>query len=129
MPQRPQVLVAMSDSGGQSVLASTLAAKGLEPILAPNLREALDILNRKPVAMVFCEDKLQDGGFREILGENAKLVPSVPVVVCSPSYDHNLYMDAMTEGAFDFIAYPYAPREIDWILSCALPRAAAAGAA
>ncbi|MGH9405237.1 MAG: hypothetical protein ACRD3D_05275 [Terriglobia bacterium] len=129
MPQRLRALIAMSDSGGQSALATTVAARGLEPILAPSLREAREVLSHSRISVVFCENKLEDGEFREMLRENTKLVPNVPVVVCSSSYDHNLYMDAMTEGAFDFVAYPYAPREIEWILSCALPRAASAGAA
>ena len=129
MPKRQQVLVAMSDIDGRSALASTLAGKGLEPIFASTLEETRSILNREPIAVVFFQNQLEDGGFHDILGEHTGVAPTVPVVVCSPTYDHGIYMDAMSQGAFDFVAYPYAQREIEWILSCALPRAVAVGAA
>lgn len=128
MLKRQQVLVAMSDSDGRSALASTLAAKGIEAVLASTVQETRTILNHEPVAVVFCQNKLEDGAFSDLLGESSKA--KIPVVVCSPSYEPGIYMDAMSKGAFDFIAYPYAQREVEWILSCALPRAAiAAGAA
>ncbi|MGH9352242.1 MAG: hypothetical protein ACRD2G_08795 [Terriglobia bacterium] len=125
MPKRQQVLVAMSDSNGRSALASTLAANGLNAVVTSTLEETRTILSREPVAMVFCQNTLEDGAFSDLLILGAK----IPVVVCSPSYEPGIYLDAMSKGAFDFIAYPYAQREIEWILSCALPRAAAAGAA
>ncbi|MGH9403944.1 MAG: hypothetical protein ACRD2P_17830 [Terriglobia bacterium] len=128
MPKRLQVLVAMSDSDGRSALASTLAARGLDAVIASTLRETRTILNHEQVAVVFCQNKLEDGAFNDLLGEDLK--GKIPVVVCSPSYEPGVYMDAMSKGAFDFIAYPYAQREIEWILSCALPHVAvAAGAA
>lgn len=127
MLKRQQVLVAMSDLDGRSALASTLAAKGLDPVLTSTLSETRTVLSHEPVAVVFCQNKLEDGAFSDLLGESAK--SKIPVVVCSPSYEPGIYMDAMSKGAFDFIAYPYAQREVEWILSCALPRIAAAGAA
>ncbi|MGH9344895.1 MAG: hypothetical protein ACRD19_14185, partial [Terriglobia bacterium] len=90
------------------------------------LKETQMILRREAVAVVFCQHKLDDGGFSDLLSAGTG---RIPVVVCSPSYEPGIYMDAMSKGAFDFIAYPYAPREIEWILSCALPHVAAAGAA
>lgn len=129
MPKRQQALVAVSDSDGRNALASTLAVKGLEPLFASTLEEARSILKREPVVVVFCQSQLEDGGFHDMLAGDVRGASKVPVVVCSPSYDHSLYMDAMSRGAFDFVAYPYSQHEIEWILSCALPRANAAGAA
>jgi FixJ family two-component response regulator len=80
------------------------------------------------VAMIFFQDQLADGNYRDILGENARDASKLPVIVCSPFTDDHLYMDAMCRGAFDFVAYPYSRQEVDWIVNSALPRAAAAGA-
>jgi DNA-binding NtrC family response regulator len=129
MTKRQQVLVAMPDTDDRNALVSTLAAKGLDHIFASTLQETKAILNREPVAMVFCQNKLEDGGFHDLLGVSSQLSSKIPVVVCSHSYEPSLYMDAMSQGAFDFVAYPYSPSEVEWILSCALPRAAAVGAA
>ncbi len=129
MPESRHVLLALSDKDGHGVLVSTLAGMGLDPIYASTLKEARSVLTREPVAIMFCEDQLEDGTFRDILSENARGEGQVPVVVCSSSDDQRLYLDAMWRGAFDFISYPYSPKEIDWIVSCALSRAKAAGAA
>lgn len=127
MPNRQQVVVAMSDADGRNALASALEAKGLNAVVASTLRETRNILSHERVAVLFCQNKLEDGAFSDLLGDSAKA--KIPMVVCSPSYEPGIYMDAMSKGAFDFIAAPYAQREVEWILSCALPRAAAAGAA
>jgi hypothetical protein len=43
---------------------------GLEPMIASNVEETRQILERRPMHVVFCEDKLPDGGFREpMLGQ------------------------------------------------------------
>lgn len=131
MTNHLHALVAVPDSRGRIALTSSLAAKGIDPIFASTVRETRNILRHEDVAVVFCGSWLGDGGFEDVLAENAKLTPSVPVVVCSPSYDSGQYMDVMSRGAFDFIAFPYSGKEIDWILNSALPRSVSrtAGAA
>lgn len=131
MKNRSQALVAVPDVRGRTALASALETKGLDPLFASTLDEAKTILRHEAVAVVFCQQRLADGGFEDVLAENAKLTPNIPIIVCSPSDDSSLYIDVMSRGAFDFIAFPYSRHEIDWVLSCALraPAARAAGAA
>ena len=129
MPNRQQALIAMPDPKGRKSVEDVLAAKGLDPLFASNLLEIRAILSRQRVAVVFCQSQLEDGGFSELLDDTAREGFRTPVVVCSPQTDSALYIDAMSRGAFDFIAYPYSRHEVEWVLECALPRAAAAGAA
>ncbi len=129
MPEVRHVLVALSDQDGRGAIARALAGRGLEPVFASTLAEARLVLEREPVAMIFFQEKLEDGSYRDILGDNARDAARLPVIVCSPFTDDRLYMDAMCRGAFDFVAYPYSRQEVDWIVSCALPRAATVGAA
>lgn len=131
MKNRAQALVAVPDMRGRAAVAGALETKGLDPLFASTLGEARTILKHEPIAVVFCQSRLEDGGFEDVLAENAKSTLNIPVVVCSPSDDSAVYMDVMSRGAFDFIAFPYSRHEIDWVLSCALrqPAARAAGAA
>jgi hypothetical protein len=55
---RIQVLVVGSDVGKRTALVDILEECGLEPMIASNVEETRHV--------VFCEDNLPDGGFREI---------------------------------------------------------------
>ena len=62
--------------------------------------------------MVFCEDKLPDGSFREILCLVKANRPEVQVVLSSMLGDVHEYIEAMNLGTFDFIAPPYRSSEV-----------------
>lgn len=126
MSQPPRILVAVSDFESKKALARALDGKGLDPVFVSTLDESRAVLDRDPVAMVFCEAKLRDGGFKELLGAGSRPGSEVPVVVCADFYDKDLYLEAMCQGAYDFIAYPYLRQEVDWILTGALQRSSAA---
>ncbi|MGH9326917.1 MAG: hypothetical protein ACRD2B_09585 [Terriglobia bacterium] len=116
-----KILVALSDFEGQKSLAGALEGERLNVIFAPTLRDAKEVLGKQQVAVVFCQVELEDGNFRDILNSSERA--RAPVVVCAPAYDKEVCLDAMCQGAFDFIAFPYAKKEVDWILTCALPTA------
>lgn len=121
-----KILVALSDLASQRSLAGALGTKGHDAVFTSTLREAREVLGKEQVAVVFCQVELEDGSFRDILASGETVRARVPVVVCSPFYDKDVYIDAMCRGAFDFIAYPYAQKEVDWILNGALQNAASA---
>jgi DNA-binding NtrC family response regulator len=72
--------------------------------------------------VVFCEDRLPDGGFREILCLVKANRPEVQVVVSSMLGDVHEYIEAMNLGAFDFIALPYRSSEIISVVGGAFRR-------
>ncbi|MGH9326825.1 MAG: hypothetical protein ACRD2B_09105 [Terriglobia bacterium] len=124
-----KILVALSDPMGQRSLAGALRTRGLDAVFTSTLREARDVMGQEQVAVVFCQVQLEDGSFRDLLDSGESRRSKIPVVVCSPFYDKDVYIDAMCRGAFDFIAYPYAKKDVDWILSGALQSAAVAAGA
>ena len=107
-----QVLVTGCDAGKRTALLNMLEEYGLEPMIASNVEETRQILERRPMHVVFCEDRLPDGGFREILRLVKANRPEVQVVVSSMLGDVHEYIEAMNLGAFDFIASPYRSSEI-----------------
>ena len=62
-----QVMVAGCDAGKRTALFNMLEEYGLRPMIAANVEETRQILERRPMHVVFCEDRLPDGGFRDIL--------------------------------------------------------------
>ena len=128
MAGRSQVLIASSDPEGRQALMSVLAQCGLEPVFSSTVREARAILAREAIRLVFCEACLADGNFRDLLGAAELTRARVPVVVASRLDDTTQYLEAMRSGAFDFIARPYRRAEVEWIISNALRKVAAAAA-
>src|SRR5258708_34443470 len=102
-----QVLVVGSAVGKRNALIDILEECGLEPVIASNLGEVSNILARRPMHVVFCEDNLPDGGFREILRLVKANRPEIQVVLSSMLGDVNESIETINLGAFDFIAPPY----------------------
>ena len=91
--------------------------------MCSTLRELQSRLANQQIDLIFCATKLNDGSFREVLRALKLAQPPVPVVVFSRVGDPEEYLEAMRLGAFDFLAPPYGPREVDWIVSHAMGRA------
>ena len=51
--------------------------------------------------MAFVQPKFNDGNFQQVLRAANGPRARVPVIVCSEFYDKELYVEAMSLGAFD----------------------------
>jgi DNA-binding NtrC family response regulator len=112
-----QVLVACSNPERRSTLVDILAQLGLEPVVAADMDEVRAIFAQSPLHLVFCEDGLPEGGFRELLRLAKANGSEVAVVVCSLLGELDRYLEAMQLGAFDFIAPPYCRGEVEFIVN------------
>jgi DNA-binding NtrC family response regulator len=122
MTERFPVLVASPDPEHQRTFGRLLEQCGLEPYFVTTVRAAVEALNRQRVALAFCSEALSDGTFRDVLVAARNSGVRVPVVVASRLDDTAEYFEAMSLGAFDFIAAPYVRREVEWIVNRALPQ-------
>jgi len=115
-----EVLIATADLETCRRLASILSQWGFVPICAVTVAKAKAILARQSVPMVFCEDRLADGSFRDVLGA-AKLVNSnARVVVTSRTDDADGDQEAVQLGAFDVIPCPCRPADVHRVVSHAM---------
>ncbi len=111
-----EVLVASADVESRRILASILSQWGLELICSSTVSNANAILARQAVPLVFCEDRLVDGTFHDVLGA-AKLAKSkVHVVVASRMDDGNRSLEAIQLGAFDVIPFPCRPADVQRVV-------------
>lgn len=101
-----QVLVACSHVERRIELVENLARCGLEAMIAADVNEVRAVFAQGPVHLVFCEDGLPEGGFREVLRFAKTTGSGVPLVVCSLLGELDEYLEAMQLGGFDFIAPP-----------------------
>lgn len=115
-----EVLLATADLETCRRLASILSQWGLATICAATVAKAKAILAQQDVPMVFCEDRLADGSFRDVL-RAAKLVKSkTRVVMTSRAQDENGHLEAVQLGAFDVIPCPCRPADVHRVVSHAM---------
>lgn len=111
-----QILVASSDLESRRNLMQTLNRQGLEPIGVANLSECDDVLVKERVGLVFCDRHLADGSYRDLLERVRTRGEKVRVVVTSKHPDWDEYLEAMRYGAFDVIASPCRPTDVEWMV-------------
>jgi DNA-binding NtrC family response regulator len=112
MNDRPQVLVVSSDLEHRGMLASILQKRGWSPLQASRLNECRDLLAKQKVGLVFCERRLADGSYRELISAAQISARKVPVVVTSRLADWDEYLEALRHGAVDLIASPCKPSDV-----------------
>jgi DNA-binding NtrC family response regulator len=117
-----KVVVICPDSLERRTLLDLLVQCGVELIVSPTVAEADSELRREACDLIFCEHKLPDGNFRDVLRSLELNGFALPVVVCSRSGEIAEYLEAMQFGAFDFIAAPYRRSELEWIVRNAIRR-------
>jgi FixJ family two-component response regulator len=68
--------------------------------------------------LIFTDSQLPDGTWADVvrLAGNARTPTSV--IVVSRLVDVRFYLDALENGAFDFIAPPFEPMELAHIVQC-----------
>ena len=120
MSPHPQVLVAVSDPESGRALKTILSDFGLKPVVACSLSEAQAILSKGSVPLVFCDAQLPGGTFQELLQLTAPA--RIPLVVAARLPETRQYLEAMSLGAFDFVAAPFRPADVEHILTNVLRR-------
>jgi DNA-binding NtrC family response regulator len=112
MNARPQILVVSSDHDDRHTLTSILQKDGWTPLHASRLSECRDLLAKQNVGLVFCERRLADGTYRDLLSVAQAPERRVPVVVTSRLADWDEYLEALRYGAVDLIASPCKPNDV-----------------
>jgi DNA-binding NtrC family response regulator len=101
-------------------LLSVLSEFGLQPVLPETLDDAKGLLTQEETAVAFVQPKFSNGSFQDLLRAADDRRSRVPVIVCSEFYDKDLYIEAMSQGAFDYLAFPYRREEVEWAINSAV---------
>jgi DNA-binding NtrC family response regulator len=80
-------------------------------VVASSLRLAKEALSLQSFGIVFCEESLPDGSYRELLSTD-----KVKFVLLRRSGDSPKYLEAMQRRAFDVLRSPLQPAEVERVL-------------
>ena len=110
------VLVASSDIEHRQTLVAILEGLSLNVISCSTLAQTKEVLSQRPLDLIFCDDHLADGCFRDLL-PLVKVAWRTPrLVVTIRTGEWKEYLDAMGLGAFDAIRRPSHPTDVELIV-------------
>jgi len=118
--RRGRAIVACADPEIRRLLLSVVGKFNLQPVCSDSLDEAKALMKQQDTAMVFSQPRFREGGFKDVLTAASRAEAKVPVIVCSEFYDRDLYIEAMSLGAFDYLAFPIRQEQVEWIISNAV---------
>jgi two-component system, NtrC family, response regulator AtoC len=113
MEGHPHYLVASSHLEGRRALVRILEDLGVNAFVSATLAEAKELLFGQSIALVFCDDRLTDGSYRDLLQTLRTWEKTPHVVVTTRIGEWKDYLEAVRLGAFDMIQYPYRSADVE----------------
>jgi DNA-binding NtrC family response regulator len=117
-----QVLIVSSDPLHREKTDEITRRLGLQSIRCDSLMDARSSLEEQSFQFVLCSDELPDCNLRTAVSVLTSATAGAPVIVLSHLADWDAYMKALGAGAFDYIAWPSDPVEMERIFRLALEK-------
>jgi DNA-binding NtrC family response regulator len=101
------ILIVEDKESMSKMLKQSLEAEGFESTIAPNGARAIDKLKDGDFDLVLTDLNLPEANGIEVLKASKERAPLRPVIVMTAFGSIETAVDAMKEGAFDFITKPF----------------------
>jgi DNA-binding NtrC family response regulator len=101
-------------------LSGIISSCGLQPVRCETLAAANKLSPRRDFELAISDDELPDGSFRELIAQLKRSGHSTPVVAVSRFDDRGSCLQAMIAAAFEYVAFPPYPHELEQAVAAAL---------
>lgn len=109
-----QVLV-VSPGTNREAVKSAMSRWSIDLLCCSDVHEARILLPSSSPSLIFCEEQLNDGTYRDLLQDLGR-VPKMRLVVMSESSDlDQAFNEASALGAYEIIASPCRSTDVQWI--------------
>jgi DNA-binding NtrC family response regulator len=116
MEATPQILIVSSELEHRRALNDILRKEGYDTTCASRVSECQEALQTQNVSLIFCDRRISDGNYRDVVALTRASNQRIRVVVTSRLADWDEYLDALHHGAFDLIASPCQPTDVLWAM-------------
>lgn len=118
-----RILVADDDEIALDVVSSLLSKEGYPVLTAKDGIEAINMLRKDNVALVITDLRMPGADGIEVLRNAIRIDPDIAVVILTAYGTLDSALEAMEEGAFDYLTKPFKVQEILIIAARAFKRA------
>jgi two-component system response regulator PilR (NtrC family) len=94
---------------------------------APTIQQAKEALRLRPFALVFCEERLSDGSYIDLLRHVRSSFEDIRFVVMLCTGEWEEYLEALRLGAEEVLRCPLQPTDVDLALIHAMRGSAPSG--
>jgi two-component system response regulator PilR (NtrC family) len=125
MADPPVVLVADDEPGLREVLEVTLRRQGFEVVCAAGVKPALAAIDARPAPfpVIVTDLVMPDGSGMEVLSRARRRSELTQVIVITAYSTVESALEAMRQGAYDFVTKPFSAAEIGALAQKALEKA------
>ena len=121
-PAVPRVLIVDDEPALRRLLDLRMRALGCEVALASNGREALAAIERELPALMLLDLQMPEMDGMEVLRRLKRNGVGLPVIVITAHGSIEAAVEAMKEGAYDFVPKPFDPAHLEIVVGKALER-------
>jgi len=114
--EQARVLVLSPHFEVRQRLHRTLEALPADVIACSTLAQAVEVLSRQSVDLVFCDEHLTEGSYGDLIDSNYSGRKFPRVVVVTGTGEWELYFDAVGDGAFDVVRSPWHATDVEMIV-------------
>ncbi len=112
MKGQVNILIVDDDPNILEVLDARLTAAKFHVFKANNARDALELLKKQPIALMISDMKMPAMGGMDLLSEIKQTLPDLPVIFLTAYGTIPDAVNALKQGAVDYISKPFDGREL-----------------
>ena len=112
-----QILVVSDDPDNCMALTVILEREGWNTLCTSRVSECRELLSLNRFDLAFCDRRLRDGSYLDVLAITHTLKYHLPLVVTSRQADWDQYLEALRHGAFELIVSPPQGSDVLWALT------------
>lgn len=107
-----KTLIIDDEKNTRLTLGQCLEREGIETVSAVNAEEGLEKLKEEDFGVIFLDLRMPGMGGMEFLKKVREIRPDIKIIVISAYGTVDLAVEAMKEGAVEFLQKPFTPKEV-----------------
>ena len=119
-----QTVLVIDDKANMLSLLTKVLGKSARVLTARGVRTGLALLEKEAVTVVLCDLRMTDGDGLEVLRSVRARWPHIPFILMTAYATVPTAVQAMREGAYDYVTKPFDPDELRALVEQALAQAA-----
>ena len=117
-----KILIIEDNESVQKMLCNTLKEEGYSPISFNNGKDSLNKIREESVDVIITDLKLPDMNGLDILKEVKNTNPLIPIIIITAYGNIDIAVEAMKNGAYDFITKPFDTEHLILLIERAMER-------